>query len=79
MNVKFFQGLSLGLLLGLSSLFIPINAENVEEIEIKADANLPQMVEPVELEKEFSFAGEAMPDNFDTIERLDRELLVNAY
>lgn len=79
MNVKFFQGLSLGLLLGLLSLFIPINAENVEEIEIKADANLPQMVEPVELEKEFSFAGEAMPDNFDTKERLDRELLVNAY
>jgi hypothetical protein len=41
--------------------------------------NLPQMIRPVNLDKEFSFAGESIPRTFDVIERLDRELLVNAY
>lgn len=42
-------------------------------------STLPQMIEPVDLNKSFSWAGEIMPDNFDNKERLDRELLVNAY
>ncbi len=41
--------------------------------------NLPQIIEPVDLNRVFSFAGEEMPSNFDTKERLDRELLVNSY
>jgi hypothetical protein len=40
---------------------------------------LPQVVKAVKVEKTFDFAGEAMPLNPDTRERLDRELSVNAY
>ncbi|MFZ1677687.1 MAG: lytic transglycosylase domain-containing protein [Saprospiraceae bacterium] len=33
-----------------------------------------------DLHQEFNFAGEAIPkDNFDAVERLDRELLINSY
>ncbi len=40
----------------------------------------PQHVTALDLNKEFSFAGETMPaDNFDAKERLDRELVVNTY
>ncbi|MEE9437704.1 MAG: lytic transglycosylase domain-containing protein [Saprospiraceae bacterium] len=42
-------------------------------------ASLPQMVEPIRLSHAASFANEAMPQNMDTRERLDRELSVNAY
>lgn len=41
---------------------------------------IPQVVKPVDLDRPFDFAGEALPmDNFDVRERLDRELLVNTY
>lgn len=41
---------------------------------------LPQIVKSIPLNKSFSFAGEAVPtDNFDIKERLDRELLRDAY
>ena len=40
---------------------------------------LPQVVKAVKVEKTFDFAGETMPLNPDTRERLDRELSVNAY
>lgn len=41
---------------------------------------LPQVVKSISLDKEFSFAGELVPmDNFDVKERLDRELLRDAY
>lgn len=44
------------------------------------DNRLPQMIQSVDLDKSFDFAGEALPmDNFDVRERLDRELLRNAY
>jgi hypothetical protein len=41
--------------------------------------SLPQKIKPINLDREFSFAGEPMPMNADTRERLDRELSVNAY
>jgi len=42
--------------------------------------NLPQVIKAMDLNKDFSFAGEAMPsDNFDAKERLDVELSRNAY
>lgn len=46
-----------------------------------ADLQLPQMVRPVDLTGPFTFAGEEIPvgDNFDVRERLDQELLRNAY
>jgi len=41
---------------------------------------LPQIIKPVNLNKAFDFAGEAVPmDNFDARERLDRELTENSY
>ena len=41
--------------------------------------DLPQMVRPPKLNKDFFFAGEKIPMNQDTKERLDREFLVNSY
>lgn len=40
---------------------------------------LPQQIKSVNLNKKFDFAGEEVPLNDDTRERLDRELSVNAY
>lgn len=40
---------------------------------------LPQQIKAVNLNKKFDFAGEVVPINDDTKERLDRELSVNAY
>ena len=43
-------------------------------------SRLPQIIKSVSLEKTYSLANEAFPmDNFDALERLDRELLVNSY
>ncbi|HMU02116.1 MAG TPA: lytic transglycosylase domain-containing protein [Saprospiraceae bacterium] len=41
--------------------------------------DLPQQIKAVNLDKKFDFAGEIVPINDDTKERLDRELSVNAY
>ncbi len=51
------------------------------ESEKAVDSNiLPQVIKPVNLNRPFDFAGEALPmDNFDVRERLDRELLLNTY
>lgn len=43
------------------------------------DINLPQVVKPIPQIANPSFAGEPMPLNMDTRERLDRELSVNSY
>lgn len=41
---------------------------------------IPQIIKPVSLDREFVFAGEALPmDNPDVLERLDQELTLNAY
>jgi membrane-bound lytic murein transglycosylase D len=42
-------------------------------------ANLPQVVKPIPQVVKPSFAGEPMPLNMDTRERLDREMSVNSY
>ncbi len=45
-----------------------------------SEHNLPQIIKSADLNKSFNFAGEVLPmDNFDVRERLDRELLRNAY
>lgn len=79
MSQKFILGLLTGVMLCSSFILIPRIKAVDDPIEIKKTGNLPQMVEAIDLNKSYSFAGEAMPDNFDTRERLDRELLVNAY
>jgi hypothetical protein len=40
---------------------------------------LPQRIKSIDLNKSFDFAGEPVPLNEDTKERLDRELSINAY
>ena len=45
-----------------------------------AGKGLPQVIHPISIDKQYNFAGEAVPlDNFDAKERLDKELLRNAY
>jgi membrane-bound lytic murein transglycosylase D len=58
-----------------SSLVIDKNERNSSDAVL-----LSQRIQGVNLNRSFGFAGEALPtDNFDVLERLDRELLVNAY
>jgi len=79
MKLKFILGLSIGLIIGLSTQFSRVEA-NLIDIENKpVVSTLPQIIEAVDLDRTFTFAGEVMPNNFDNKERLDRELLVNAY
>lgn len=54
---------------------ISLKNDSVEEEE----SHLPQMIKSAPMLSSASFAGEPMPQNVDTRERLDRELSVNAY
>ena len=75
--MKYFLGVITGILL---TGILGVNMLNGKIVDEKTVNNaLPQIIEPVDLNKGFAFAGEAMPINFDTKERLDRELSVNAY
>ncbi len=54
-------------------------SENADS-QAEDSKSLPQIIRPVNLDRPFDFAGEALPmDNFDVRERLDRELLINTY
>ncbi len=56
------------------------SAEKVFETSTKGNSQLPQQIRAIDLDRTFDFAGERLPmDNFDVRERLDRELMVNAY
>jgi len=79
MKLKFIIGLSIGLIIGLSTKFSSVQANLLDEGNRPIASSLPQIIEAVDLSKDFIFAGEKMPNNFDNKERLDRELLVNAY
>ena len=65
----------LGLLIGVTFLSLSPNSKG----SMAKFFNLPQQVASVKLDKKFDFAGEPVPLNEDTYERLDRELNVNAY
>lgn len=70
-------GLALGLLL------IALLSSSTDEEHAKTDfhdVRLPQIVRAVPLAEAYDFAGEPLPlNNFDVRERLERELMVNAY
>lgn len=69
----------LSFLLLYSSTSKPAEKETAAPIK-EADHKLPQIIKSVSLDKTYSLAGEALPStNFDAVERLDRELLVNSY
>ena len=55
--------------------------QNVKQTNlIDGISTLPQRIKSIPIDKTFSFAGEEVPiHNFDVYERLDRELLRNAY
>ncbi len=63
------------------AVFASYSGEQGEERETSRQENsIPQVIKAVDLSKPFDFAGEKLPmDNFDVVERLDRELLVNTY
>jgi len=70
---------TLGFVFILLILFASSNKETLLKVyeEVKP---LPQLILPVPIEKNYTFAGERIPmNNFDLKERLDRELLVNSY
>lgn len=48
-------------------------------VDVVSSTHLPQLVRSPKLNKTFTFAGEIVPMNPDTRERLDRELMVNSY
>jgi hypothetical protein len=51
----------------------------IEEEKIEESFDLPQVIKPIKLKKSYTWAGEVIPENIDSRERLDRELLVNSY
>lgn len=51
-----------------------------EEELVTAATQLPQVIKAADLNRTYTFAGEVLPlDNFDAVERFDRELMVNSY
>ncbi|MEL6986526.1 MAG: lytic transglycosylase domain-containing protein [Bacteroidota bacterium] len=55
-------------------------ATQEEEIVEEDRGSLPQIIKSVDMDKGWNFAGEAIPkENFDAMERLERELSVNSY
>jgi hypothetical protein len=76
-DLKFLIGLTIGVIVGISMSTQYLNANTEDEENIAG--NLPQVIQAVDMNKDYNFAGERLPDNFDVKERLDRELSVNAY
>ena len=72
---------------GLLSIFLLYNSSTSispepvgKSLAEDAGNRLPQIIKSIKLDKQYSFAGEPLPkENFDALERLDRELLVNSY
>jgi hypothetical protein len=63
-------------------IFSSFNEEEKQNLSITSPdtSGIRQRITGFDLTKGFDFAGEAMPtDNFDPIERLDRELSINVY
>lgn len=70
----------LNLLLTSGLLVLLLTASQKSDQAPAPEQALPQIVKPMDLNRPFDFAGEAVPmDNFDARERLDRELTVNTY
>ncbi|NJC24570.1 lytic transglycosylase domain-containing protein [Neolewinella antarctica] len=78
-------GIGLAFLIGWF-LFLSLESSDTlpevdpDEVRTFKGTQLPQVVRPVDLSGPFDFAGEPLPmDDFDVRERLDMELLRNAY
>jgi len=75
MEKRFVIGLFIGTLFGA---MIASNYVGADESSVDF-GSLPQIIQSVDVNKSFNFAGELMPNTFDAKERMDRELSVNAY
>lgn len=62
-----------------TGLMVVFSWSTREKAENAPYFDLPQQIKSIKLSRDFTFAGEKIPINDDTRERLDRELLVNAY
>ncbi len=55
-------------------------ATGIDQLPIPSNSYLNQVVKPIDLNRDFDFGGESLPmSNDDVKQRLDRELLLNAY
>ena len=79
-SLYFMASIAVALFFLLSSYTGEKKSETTNSSADTSSAKLPQVVKSIDLDKEFSFAGEIVPtENFDVFERLDRELLRDAY
>ncbi len=70
----------LSILLLNTSTSAPVVKSSPEKVVEEHSDKLPQVIKSVRLDKVYDLAGEVLPmHNFDAVERLDRELLVNSY
>ncbi len=73
---NFFSGLMAGIVL---VVVLGFGIANVLPDAMPPLNELPQLVRPPRLKDQFTFAGEKLPMNVDTRERMEKELLVNSY
>ena len=73
---NFTSGLFAGVLL---VIVLGLDIANVLPNAMPPLNELPQLVRPPRLKDNFTFAGEKLPMNVDTRERMEKELLVNSY
>jgi len=77
---RFIAITSVGLFLALSLWAALIYSNKDETPVVTVGEPLPQLVKAVDISKPMFFMNEIVPlNNFDVLERLDRELLVNSY
>lgn len=73
--------------LGLAAVVVVAFFGSYKKPEAQSNSNAAndptsttRMIRPVDLPSNFSFAGEPFPlDNFDVLERFDREMIINVY
>lgn len=79
MTTKIIQWVSILACLLMTGLFF-MNSKTGGKDPVKGAKQLPQVVQAIALDEKYTYAGEVVPiENFDVKERLERELLVNAY
>lgn len=75
-----FLAFMLGGFLAVGALMLLPSATTSDQLPVPSNAFLHQVVKPIDLNRTFELAGEAIPmHNQDVLQRIDRELLINAY
>ncbi len=80
MDKKYTQfGLIAGLIFTALIMLSYTQEGSVDAEKVIDNYDLPQVVKAIKHTKTYTWAGESVPENQDTRERVDRELLVNSY